>query len=916
MGVASSNLVEGGVVPGENINNDETISNNNNNNNISTTTNLLLAADTAIANMASFYQSTLSDDFKLLASENQLPEDLDTFMETLLFSLNFSEESNHNYVYGLLNELSKQLVSNNLKTKNFNRILMHFINKLNLFNQQLITISESMKKNKGSKQQLILDQSVEIQLYTHQQFLVNYTILIQTFSKYIIENMDHVNIIQQFTGDSENSFKTIPFDLILSILGFLSNELRDCSYDLHDVLLRFILILFSTEMYLPLPTIQENYLTDTFTVDFSFYELLAPKTNIFLNILMDTVYNNPNSPIVYSFIFNLFNNIIENKPPPSTSNSLLDSIGSAASYLLLLPLNAYKYFFPQNNATGNSMTELSTFNLLVLVQYNYPKGNPFRKILSNIQDKDFSIDLLNSNPNNHQIRISMQQLYESIIKSPSSDKNILLLYYLLQENSFFFRYVQSRTDLDNLLLPMIQILYNSFEEKPQQVNMILIIILILSQDSLFNENVHSLIVHQILWYKERLLIDVSLGGILMVVLIKSIILNLSKLRDAHLHTNCLAILANLSSNISHIHPYVANRLVKLLEILSKRYIKLKKMLNQVDSPSNNTNTNNSNNNVKDNTNNITQSMSSVSISDDLSLDVNQLQQIKNLENHNSSINKHHNESSHNNSSFLNSPDLNLKELQSEELTTHSEFLYIVLQIINNTLTYRAYSNPHLIYSLLHQQEYFPVFLNEENLSSLSNNILNILSYFSSELKHAINGLSQQETTAETIMSFIESKSKSLPVPPPDQEGILRFKYEEESTSFEFITPYVWSIIFNYSGEKWDTKNITLFPTVDLTTIKSPSVIDANNFTPTKQHSSDQLHSPPTNTTTTTTTTTTNSTSSNTNLNSIPIPPNTQPQQDNLINQEQNQEENDDEKDDKIEKEQATGVELSSTEKTN
>ncbi|KAN0032392.1 hypothetical protein ACTFIV_006286 [Dictyostelium citrinum] len=338
------------------------------------------------------------------------------------------------------------------------------------------------------------------------------------------------------------------------------------------------------------------------------------------------------------------------------------------------------------------------------------------------------------------------------------------------------------------------------------------------------------------------------------------------------------------------------------------------MLNQVDSsPNINTNSNNSSNNVKDNTNNITQSMSSVSISDDLSLDVNQLQQIKNLENHNSS--QHHNET-HNSSSFLNSPDLNLKELQSEELTTHSEFLYIVLQIINNTLTYRAYSNPHLIYSLLHQQEYFPVFLNEENLSSLSNNILNILSYFSSELKHAINGLSQQETTAETIMSFIESKSKSLPVPPPDQEGILRFKYEEESTSFEFITPYVWSIIFNYSGEKWDTKNITLFPTVDLTTMKSPSVLDANNFIPTKQHASDQLHAPPTNISTTTTTTIT--TISNTALNSGSIPPNVQQQQQQqgLQDQEQNQEEKDAEKEDKIEKEQITGVEISSTEKIN
>ncbi|EFA83636.1 putative dymeclin [Heterostelium album PN500] len=582
----------------------------------------------------------MNDELKVLVSQQSIPLEVEQFMETLLLSLNFSESSNHTYLSILLQDLSKQLVS----------LPSHYLINNNISNQ-----NNNQNNNNNNNHQNI-DTKLQIKILNQQQYLINYTILLQSFTRYFIENMVQLDLEDQFCG-VDRSYKDLPFDLLTGIVNFLSLESK-----------------------------------------------------------------------------NLYNNVIYDKPRPSSSSSLFNSIGNAASFLLLIPWSAYRYFFPVDSSSHSGpLSDLSLLTLLSMIQYYYLPINPYRKITHSIQDADFSD--LDKNTN---ISISMSKLYEVILQSPASNKNLLLLYYLLQENPYFFKYVQSRTDIDNLVLPMLQVLYSSFEEKPQQVYMILIIILILSQDTLFNANVHSLVIHQVLWYKERHLVDISLGGLLMVVLIKSIMLNLSKLRDVYLHTNCLAILANLSSNISHIHPYVSSRLVKLLEILSKRYMKLKRSS--------------------------TQNQSS-----------------ENLE-------------------------ISLTDINSDELQTHSDFLYIVLQIINNTLTYRATSNPHLIYSLLHQNEYLPGFINDDNLSELSTNILNILSFFTYELSLE----SSQDWSAEKILLFLETKSKQIAVPPLDQEGILRFKYEEESNSFEFITPYIWSLIYNFMGEKWDTKHLTLF----------------------------------------------------------------------------------------------------------
>lgn len=70
-------------------------------------------------------------------------------------------------------------------------------------------------------------------------------------------------------------------------------------------------------------------------------------------------------------------------------------------------------------------------------------------------------------------------------------------------------------------------------------------------------------VHNITWFTERpLLKSISLGGLMVLVMIRTLQLNLSLHRDIYLHTNCLAILANMSSTILDMHAYTAQRVIK------------------------------------------------------------------------------------------------------------------------------------------------------------------------------------------------------------------------------------------------------------------------------------------------------------------------------------------------------------------
>lgn len=88
------------------------------------------------------------------------------------------------------------------------------------------------------------------------------------------------------------------------------------------------------------------------------------------------------------------------------------------------------------------------------------------------------------------------------------------------------------------------------------------------------------ILKNIHWYTERSISEISLGGLLILVVIRTIQYNMLKMRDKYLHTNCLAALANMSGQFRSLHPYVAQRLVSLFETLAKKHARLDQQLKQ------------------------------------------------------------------------------------------------------------------------------------------------------------------------------------------------------------------------------------------------------------------------------------------------------------------------------------------------
>ncbi|CAG8483131.1 13066_t:CDS:10, partial [Cetraspora pellucida] len=255
-------------------------------------------------------------------------------------------------------------------------------------------------------------------------------------------------------------------------------------------------------------------------------------------------------------------NFVEQKSPPPASTSVV--------------YNAYSYLFPGRSSASlladpPPIAERSLLALLLLASQLKKSGqdkNKFRE----------SIKLLKDAQEDSDMAISFRALYQLICRQLPSEEICLILYLFMVENEDFRVYVLSRLDPEILLLQILRLLYDGVEGKTNysQMYILLTILLLFSQDEVFNENIQKIQITYQPWFTERLLKSISLGGLAYLVLIRVLQYNLCSHRDAYFHTNCLAIMANLGSSIQDIHPYVAQRLVNLFDIVAKRYQKLYK----------------------------------------------------------------------------------------------------------------------------------------------------------------------------------------------------------------------------------------------------------------------------------------------------------------------------------------------------
>ena len=74
-----------------------------------------------------------------------------------------------------------------------------------------------------------------------------------------------------------------------------------------------------------------------------------------------------------------------------------------------------------------------------------------------------------------------------------TEQTALLLYFLLHGNQNMASFIFSRSDVDALVLPLLQQLLRSGEDSSHHLYMLLIVLLLLSQDQVFSKAVHEIV---------------------------------------------------------------------------------------------------------------------------------------------------------------------------------------------------------------------------------------------------------------------------------------------------------------------------------------------------------------------------------------------------------------------------------------
>ncbi|CAF2004200.1 unnamed protein product [Rotaria magnacalcarata] len=237
---------------------------------------------------------------------------------------------------------------------------------------------------------------------------------------------------------------------------------------------------------------------------------------------------------------------------------------------------------PAYELRNRHLANQSIHLLLILSNHftNDAHRNPYRLALLHFTDTQGNPTNLPDSEPLPWFSVDYRRLYDILCETAHTDQSTLLLYMLLHRNQHFKAYVISRTNIDQIVLPVLRVVYAATERNSHHIYMSLIILLILSEDDYFNKTIHDIKLKKLSWYTERSLNEISLGGLLVAVVLRTIQFNMTRMRDKYLHTNCLAALANMSSQFQNLHTYVSQRIVSLFNLLARKHTKTLDLIKQ------------------------------------------------------------------------------------------------------------------------------------------------------------------------------------------------------------------------------------------------------------------------------------------------------------------------------------------------
>lgn len=232
-----------------------------------------------------------------------------------------------------------------------------------------------------------------------------------------------------------------------------------------------------------------------------------------------------------------------------------------------------------------------------------------------------------------------------------------------------------------------------------QVYILMIILLILSQDPAFAHNANGLILRDVPFYKARSLNNIRLDSFMVMILLQVALLNLHTIQDTYLHTNTLATLANLAPTLSDISPSTCQRILNVLEKVSER-------------------------------------LETVS----------------------------------------NAPEMNIR-VRKKEIQLISDFITIILEVLNAIVVNNLTTNPTLVYCMLHKKECLERIQSNPEYREITSNICTVLHYFGDQIEKEISA-NQHGLTAEKIQDRIEVAMKQWNSELLQISTDLKFSYEE------------------------------------------------------------------------------------------------------------------------------------------
>ncbi|CAF4523281.1 unnamed protein product, partial [Rotaria sp. Silwood2] len=232
-------------------------------------------------------------------------------------------------------------------------------------------------------------------------------------------------------------------------------------------------------------------------------------------------------------------------------------------------------------------------------------------------------------------------------------------------------------------------------------------------------------------YTERSLNEISLGGLLVAVVLRTIQFNMTRMRDKYLHTNCLAALANMSSQFQNLHTYVSQRIVSLFNLLARKHSKTLDLIQQQ------------------------------------SKQQQQQQQQQTL--------------------TTNTSNDNIFNEYAQDLSIIEDVMRMVLEIINSCLTHTLQHNINLVYTLLYNRDIFDNYRAHPSFQDILQNIDTVIIYFAEK----VDRLEQRST--EYVKEALEMGAKQFPLDRLKKFPELKFKYVEEEQPEDFFVPYVWTL---------------------------------------------------------------------------------------------------------------------------